>query len=143
GGRGWGLYVRGVWSSPAPPGSLVFLRSGFHGLPKQAEQSFARLATHNDVVSILVFDPIEAAAPPANRYPLGDGQRFAVLDTGDPTVAEGYRNQFASRRDAVRALCHRHGGHFLTLATNQPVPETLRRGLLVHHRRPGARVTRP
>ena len=32
---------------------------------------------------------------------------------------------------------------FLTLATNQPVPETLRRGLIVHHRRPGARTTRP
>ena len=130
-------------ASAVRPGSLVFLLSDFHGLPHQAEQSFARLAAHNDVVSILIFDPVEAAAPPAGRYPLSDGQRFAVLDTGDPTVADAYRNRFASHRDAVRALCHRHGSHFLTLATNQPVPETLRRGLIVHHRRPGARTTRP
>ncbi len=142
-GNGYWIDILRRLSSTIRPGSLVYLLSDFHGLlPKQAEQSFARLAAHNDVISILVFDPIEAAAPPANRYPLGDGQRFAVLDTGDPTVAEAYRNQFTSRRDAVRALCHRHGGHFLTLATNQSVPETLRRGLLVHHRRPGARVTR-
>ncbi len=130
-------------ASAVRPGSLVFLLSDFHGLPHQAEQSFARLAAHNDVISILVFDPVEVAAPPAGRYPLSDGQRFAVLDTGDPTVADAYRNRFASHRDAVRALCHRHGSHFLTLATNQPVPETLRRGLIVHHRRPGARTTRP
>lgn len=130
-------------ASAVRPGSLVFLLSDFHGLPHQAEQSFARLAAHNDMISILVFDPVEVAAPPAGRYPLSDGQRFAVLDTGDPTVADAYRNRFASHRDAVRALCHRHGSHFLTLATNQPVPETLRRGLIVHHRRPGARTTRP
>ncbi len=125
------------------PGSLIFLLSDFRGLAQQAAQSFARLAAHNDVISILIFDPIEAAAPPAGRYPLSDGQRFAVLDTGDPSLADAYRDRFASHRDAVRALCHRHGGHFLTLATNQPVPETLRRGLIVHHRRPGARATRP
>ncbi|MDG4561493.1 MAG: DUF58 domain-containing protein [Candidatus Competibacter sp.] len=130
-------------ASAVRPGSLVFLLSDFHGLPHQAEQSFARLAAHNDMISILIFDPVEVAAPPAGRYPLSDGQRFAVLDTGDPTVADAYRNRFASHRDAVRALCHRHGSHFLTLATNQPVPETLRRGLIVHHRRPGARTTRP
>ncbi|MCB1825608.1 MAG: DUF58 domain-containing protein [Candidatus Competibacteraceae bacterium] len=130
-------------ASAVRPGSLVFLLSDFRDLPHQAEQSFARLAAHNDVVSILVFDPVEADAPPSDRYPLSDGQRFAVLDSGDPTVADAYRNRFASHREAVRALCHRHGSHFLTLATNQPVPETLRRGLIVHHRRHGARTTPP
>ena len=129
-------------SSTVRPGSLVFLLSDFHGLPKQAEQSFARLSAHNDVISIMVFDAIEAIAPPPDRYPLSDGQRFAVLDTRDAAVADAYHSQFTSRRDAVRALCHRHGGHFLSLATHQPVPETLRRALTAHHRRPGARVTR-
>ena len=137
-------WVEILWrlTSIIRPGSLIFLLSDFRGLPQQAEPLFARLAAHNDVVSILVFDPVEAAAPPAGRYPLSDGQRFAVLDTGDSTVADAYHNRFASRREAIRALCHRHGSHFLTLATHQPVPEALRRGLIVHHRRPGARTIR-
>lgn len=142
-GNGHWVEILRRLTSIVRPGSLIFLLSDFRGLPQQAEQSFARLAAHNDVVSILIFDPVEAAAPPAGRYPLSDGQRFAVLDTGDPTVADAYRNRFASHRDAVRALCHRYGSHFLTLATSQPVPEALRRGLIVHHRRPGARTTRP
>ncbi len=69
--------------------------------------------------------------------------QFGITNVTGTTVVEAYRNRFASHRDAVRALCHRHGSHFLTLATSQPVPETLRRGLIVHHRRPGARTTRP
>ncbi|MCP5197078.1 MAG: DUF58 domain-containing protein [Gammaproteobacteria bacterium] len=125
------------------PGSLVFLLSDFRGASNPAvAQAFARLAAHSEVVVILVYDPLEAEAPPPGRYPVCDGQCFTVLDTSAPGVAEAYRQRFASRRDAVRMLCHRHGGHFLMLATDQPTPESLRHGLAIHHRRPGALARR-
>jgi len=124
------------------PGSLIFLLSDFRGASRQAEQAFARLAAHNEMVVILVHDQLEAEAPPPGYYPVCDGQRFTVLDTGAPGVADAYRQRFTLRRDAVRALCHRHSGHFLMLATHQPAPESLRHGLAIHRRRPGALARR-
>ncbi|GAB6041659.1 DUF58 domain-containing protein [Endothiovibrio diazotrophicus] len=115
----------------AHPGSLLLLISDFfEGLEEAAARThLAELARHNDLVLIFVYDPLEEAAPPPGRYPVGDGLRRLVLDTADRRLADAYRERFAERRDGVRRHARRLGIPFIPLATDAPLVETLRDGL--------------
>ncbi|MDZ7750274.1 MAG: DUF58 domain-containing protein [Gammaproteobacteria bacterium] len=120
----------------ARPGSLVFLISDFRHLDDDGEKRLARLARHNDVTAVFVFDPLEAEPPPPGRYLLSDGHASALLDTSDAGVVERLRAAHATHRARVASACSRRGIHFLDLATDAPLVEALRRGLharLPHH----------
>ncbi len=117
------------------PGSLVFLISDFLDLDGAAEATLARLSCHSDVVTVLVYDPLEAQAPPPGRYRISDGRLRATLDTTSASVRRAYAGQFQRRRALLDEQRDRHGIHVVVLATDQPVADTLRRGLQVHLRR--------
>ena len=63
----------------ARPGSLVFLISDFRRLTAEGERRLGRLARHNDLALVFVFDPLEAEPPPPGRYLVSDGRRRAVM----------------------------------------------------------------
>ena len=115
----------------AHPGSQLFLISDFfEGLDSAAARThLAELARHNDLVLIFVHDALEAAAPPPGRYPVSDGLRRLIMDSGNTRLAERYRERFETRRDNLRRHARRLGIPFITLATDQPLVETLRDGL--------------
>ena len=115
----------------AHPGSLLFLVSDFFdGLDTAAARThLAELARHNDLVLIFIYDALEAQAPPPGRYPVSDGLRRLLFDSGDRRLAERYRERFESRLDGLRRHARRLGIPFITLATDQPLVETLREGL--------------
>lgn len=111
------------------PGSLVFLLSDFMDLDPGAETILIRLKQHNDLVLGLVYDRLEAEAPLPGRYRISDGQRHSTLDTRDQRLVHAYSEPFRQRRQHLETLCRQHGIHFLTLPTDIPVAESLRRGL--------------
>ena len=116
----------------AHPGSFIPVLSDFHTLSDQGERSLRRLARHNDVLLIQVFDPMEAEPPPPGRYRLGVPGRLLQLDT--VTVAEHWRITFTERRNRLERLARRLGCPLIPMATDANPVNTLVRGLVRHGR---------
>ena len=113
----------------ARPGSQIFLVSDFVGMDDSCESAITRLGVHNELVCLMVFDPLEATPPPAGMYRVSDGIRSTWLDTGRRQTVEQYHRQFQVRQSRVRSLSTRLGLGFMNLATHQSVPDSLREGL--------------
>ncbi|MCG6966402.1 MAG: DUF58 domain-containing protein [Chromatiaceae bacterium] len=111
------------------PGSLVFLISDFAGLDERDAAWLARLAAGSEVVFVHIYDALEAVAPPSGRYPVIDGERRAVLDTGNVALRSAWSQRFADHVGLLQDSCRRYQTHLVSLRTDQPVGETLSEGL--------------
>jgi uncharacterized protein (DUF58 family) len=113
----------------AKPGSLIFLLSDFREWDQQAKQTLIRLGGHQEVVAILIYDQLEREPPPAGQYPVTDGIRMGILNTGSAKTVQSYSEQFTQRYEDVRTLCLTRGIGFIPLGTHDDIPFQLRRGL--------------
>ena len=113
----------------AKPGSLIFLLSDFREWDQLAKQTLIRLGGHQEVVAILIYDQLEREPPPAGQYPVTDGIRMGILNTGSAKTVQSYSDQFTQRYEDVRTLCLTRGIGFIPLGTHDDIPFQLRRGL--------------
>jgi len=113
----------------ARPGSLVFIVSDFYGYDSDSDGYLRHLRHHNDVVLVLVYDPIEAEAPQPGYYPVTDGRARMLLNTHSTALRARYSAGFEQRCAGIRDACRQLGLHFLTLASDAPLVPALRRGL--------------
>ncbi len=116
----------------AHPGSLIPVLSDFQTLGEAGERSLGRLARHNDLLLIWLFDPLEAEPPPPGRWRLGiPGQLFEV-DGAD--VAGRWRQRHAEQRARLERLARRLASPLVALATDaNPLP-VLVHGVVRHGR---------
>ena len=126
----------------AKPGSLIFLLSDFREWDQQAKQTLIRLSGHQEVVAILIYDQLEREPPPAGRYPVTDGIRMEIFNTGSAETVQSYSEQFTQRYEDVRTLCLTRGIGFIPLGTHDDIPFQLRRGLQDRGNRRRAHHTR-
>ena len=108
-------------SKLAQSGSHAILISDFYGLDDAARLEIARLAQHRQVTCVLVYDPLEAEAPPPGRYRVSDGAQVSALETGGRATREHWGQHFHARREALRALCVEQHIPLLPLRTDQSV----------------------
>lgn len=99
------------------PGTLVFVLSDFVDLDDETERQLGRLAKRAEVANLLVYDPIEAAAPSEDGLRVTDGERVLRLATRDRGWCAEWQERFAARRARLERLCRRHGMAFLELST--------------------------
>jgi uncharacterized protein (DUF58 family) len=111
------------------PGSLVFLVSDFSSLCEPDGAWLARLAAGSELVLLHVHDPLEAAAPPAGRYPVTDGTSRTLLDTGVARLRDDWARRLTDRVALLEAMCRRNQAHLVGLRTDWPVGQTLAREL--------------
>jgi len=111
------------------PGSLVVLLSDFRDVDERSELHLSQLARHNDVVMFFIYDELESTLPPAGLYRVGNGGETVTLDTTTVAARDAYHQRFIERRDALQALCRRHGICFIPCSTTQPLAQRLREGL--------------
>ena len=91
----------------AHPGSLVIFISDFRGFDEASERQLARIARHNDVLLLHVYDWLEASLPRRGHYRLGDGSRILELDTGKANLRIRYQQQYQHRVARLQGLCRR------------------------------------
>jgi len=113
----------------AHPGSLIILLSDFRDMDERSELHLSQLARHNDVLMFFIYDELETHLPPAGLYRVGDGEQSITLDTVDASAREAYRQGFIARRNALQAMCRRHGIGFVPCATSESLPKILRDSL--------------
>lgn len=111
------------------PGSLVFLLSDFRHFDEVAESQLIQLGQHNDVVLVLVYDPLERELPPSGQYQISDGQQNIILNTYDRQVVENYRIKFTAHQSRLQDLSRLNKMPFLTCATVEDPVAVLQQGL--------------
>jgi uncharacterized protein (DUF58 family) len=117
----------------AHPGSLLPVISDFHGLSEDGEQRLNRLSRHNDLLLVLVFDPLEAEPPPSGRYRVAvPGSVRAIESRG--ASATRWRAVFERHRQRLETLSRKIRAPLVLVSTDADPLQAIRYGLGRHGR---------
>jgi uncharacterized protein (DUF58 family) len=101
---------------------LVVLITDYEGDDETTHQLATRLAAHNDVLAILVYDPLGARLAAAGRMQATDGQRRMMLPDG-VQFTERFEAAFRARCDQIRERLRAIRIPILPICTHEPVTE--------------------
>jgi len=110
---------------------LVAIVSDFSGADNKTRGMVTRLAAHNDVLAVFVYDPLEADLPSGGRVVVSQGDRHLDVDTGDARLRRRFSEEFENRLSTTRDLMLQRGIPVLPIRTTEGVREQMRR-LLGH-----------
>ena len=99
---------------------LVCIVSDFFGADEQTLQLVRELATHNDVVAVLVFDPSARSVPARGKIVVTEGELQVELDFARKAIREPLGAMFEQRLAQTEDLVRRCGVPMLTIDTEQP-----------------------
>lgn len=105
---------------------LVCVISDFDGADDETRVLLARMAAHNDVMAILVHDPLALQMPIHSRYVVGDGRLQIELDLAGRRVRERVGKFARDRLARVLAWSGEIGVPVLPLQTGEDPAEQVR-----------------
>lgn len=109
-----------------PHDVLVVVISDFFGVDGRTEQLTARIAAHNDVLGLLVYDPVRAD-PPRERLRVGDGTRQLELDLRSAALRRRLVAEFGQEQQRIAHTLRRLSAPLLAISNEGDVVEQLRR----------------
>lgn len=86
------------------PGSNIFVISDFKGFAVKGEKQIYHLSRHCDVSAVRVFDPLEQDLPSDGYYSITDGNERFMMNTGDKSLRQSYREGFREKTDKLAHL---------------------------------------
>ena len=110
----------------APHDVLVVIVSDFFGVDAHTEQLVTRIAVHNDVLGVLVHDPMRMD-PAAELLRVGDGSRQADIDLRDPRLRERLVADYREEQQRIARFLRRLSAPLLTISNEGDVVEQVRR----------------
>jgi uncharacterized protein (DUF58 family) len=120
--------------------AAVILISDFDGADDATRKMVGGMRRHNDVVALLVHDPLQSDLPPSASMTVTDGELQMQLDVGRDNVRKSIEKATQERLHGVLAWTHELGVPVLPLSAAEETAEQLRRllGVLpVRHGRGG------
>lgn len=108
---------------------LVVLVSDFYGWSEDTLDAIRRIRRHNDVISALVFDPLERDISKADKLVVSDGRFQLELDPGSQDLGVKFEASFDSSLARVQADLLRHRIPVLPIDTVTPTADQLREKL--------------
>lgn len=111
------------------PGSLIVIISDFSALSTTAKAYLAGVARHNEVLAIVLSDPLERELPPPGRYRLVSHELEMGIDTYSRAVRQDYKTAFDARNEELGNYFHRYGIHMLPLSTDDDPVRCLQQAL--------------
>ncbi len=113
----------------ARPGSLVVILSDFLGINRAAQSYLSSVARHNEVLAVVLSDPLERELPPPGRYRLVRDHDELAIDTHGQAARRDYRDAFAARTHELDRFCQRYGIHLMPLSTDDDPVSALQTAL--------------
>jgi len=107
--------------------AAVIIISDFDGADDATRQMVGAMARHNDVVAVLVHDPLQSDLPPSASMTVTDGELQIRLDVGRDTVRKSIADATAARLKGVFAWTHQLGIPVLPLSAAEDTAAQLRR----------------
>jgi uncharacterized protein (DUF58 family) len=122
--------------------AAVFIISDFDGADEETRKMVGKLTRHNDVVALLVHDPLQSDLPASARMTVTDGELQIQLDVGRDSVRKSILQATRERLKGVFAWTHELGVPVLPLSAAEDTASQLRRllgALPARHGQPGRR----
>ena len=105
---------------------LVVLITDGQGADEASRRRMARLAQHNDVLVVFVYDPMEQALGDHGRLAFSDGDGQLEADTSSSRLRRDFRAAFDERVDTLRRVSRRYEVPWLPVHTGAGVAEQVR-----------------
>jgi len=101
---------------------LVILVTDYNGDDERTRELTTRLAAHNDVLAVLVYDPLGAQLPASGKMEATDGRRrLSIPETAQ--FQEQFAAEFLARIEQLRDRLRAIRIPVLPLCTHETVPE--------------------
>lgn len=107
--------------------AVVIVISDFDGADDATRQSIEAIAMHNDVVALLVHDPLQSDLPSSATMFVTDGELQIRLDVGRQSIREKIERATAQRVSGVLSWTHELGVPVLPLSAAEDTAPQLRR----------------
>jgi uncharacterized protein (DUF58 family) len=107
--------------------ALVCLITDGQGADEETERLTTRLSQHNDVLAVLVYDPLEVDLPKAGPVVFTEGNRQLEVDTAAEKLRAAFHASFDEQVQRARAFLLRREIPFIRISTTEDVAEQLRR----------------
>ena len=117
---------------------LVCLISDGAGADQETVRLTTLLGTHNDVLTVFIYDPLEAQLPDAGRLVVAEGELQLEVNTSDRRLRQQYNAEFEQRLGHIRELSRQREIPVLPLSTATGVVEQVRE--LLGHQPPAPRL---
>lgn len=108
---------------------LVILISDFYGWSDETLGVIRRLNQHNDIISTLIYDPLERDISSANKLVVSDGSYQLEIDPQRQGLGEKFEASFESSVAHVQNELKRHGIPVVPVDTASPASDQLRQKL--------------
>jgi len=110
----------------SPHDVLVVIVSDFFGVDARTEQLVARIAAHNDILGLLVHDPMRVR-PAAERLRVGDGSRQLEIDLRDARLRDRLVSDYRDEQHRIAHLLRRLSAPLLMISNEGDLVEQVRR----------------
>jgi len=111
------------------PGSELFIISDFKSFDDTAQRHLFQLAQHNDVVCVMIHDPMEAELPVPGWYNISDGQQRTQIDLADKALRDRYQQTYQQHLSELQQQFDQLKIPLLQISTEQDPLRALQRGL--------------
>ena len=105
----------------------------FKDINQQSEELVMRLAAHNDVLGVLVHDPLRETPPENGRGVVTDGEQQVEVDFGDRRFVQGLKQDYVQERSDIATFLRKLSAPLLCISTKSDPTEQIRE-LLGGHR---------
>ena len=105
---------------------LICLISDGDGINAETRRHISRLSEHNDVLTALIYDPLEKDLPSAGRLRFADNEGQLEADTSNRKLQSGFQKEFEKKLERIESASRRFSIPVIALDTNRPVPDQMR-----------------
>lgn len=109
-----------------PHDALVVMISDFFGVDEQTERLTARMAEHNDVLALLVHDPIRLR-PAEQQVTVSDGSLQVEIDFADKRVREKVAENYREEQLHIKHFLNKLAAPMLMVSNQGDVVDQVRR----------------
>jgi uncharacterized protein (DUF58 family) len=105
---------------------LVCVISDAYGADAETVRLVTRITAHNDVLSVFIFDPIEAEMPALGRVIVGEGGDQIEIDSAATILRSRFAQSFDERRASLEGFSRRRAIPVLPIETTRDVSAQMR-----------------
>jgi len=124
-----------ILSTLAKHDDLVVLIGDGRALDEESAHHITRINAHNDVIGVIVYDPMEEEIVKSSSLFFTDGQDTVDLDSTDKQFIRKYKERLNGRKEGFAHLSRKNALPILSISTQFPVLDQLYEQLSLNNRK--------
>ena len=121
--------ILGQVAQIAPHDYLIVLITDYEGAGPTTREWVTRIRRHNDIISVVVTDPLEEALPEVGTLVVSDGEMQVPVNTSDPGVRDRFGEEVVDRKRRIKEVADIFDVPCMFLSTEGEVAAQVREAL--------------